>query len=270
MSSNILKIVNLKKSYHRANNIENSKINILDNLNAFIPKNKITALIGGNGAGKTTLFNIISLLIEADHGEIIFDDNDNVNILNKNNYELKKMGIGRMFQDNHIFQNMTVMDNMLIADNSEWGEFPFVTILKIKKHENIEQKRKKKVRNIFSELFGKDNAFWNHRNKLAGELSYGQQRLLGLARLFMSDYKLVLLDEPTSGVDPRNIDSIESVIRKLKKDKNTSVFMIEHNMDFVKKIADWCLLLNDGKINFPSTTEDFFGNYKVRDKYLGF
>ncbi len=275
MEEIILQVDSLKKSFvrniiDRRGEEADERFFIIDDLNLLIPKGKITALIGGNGAGKTTLFNIISGFVEADSGDVLFQGNPKeISLLKLPPHKITRLGIGRMFQDNHIFQGMTILENMLIADHNDFGELPFVSLFKNKKDKEIEAQRIAKSREIFDELFGNNNPFWQKRNELAGTLSFGQQRLLGLARLFMGNYKLVLLDEPTAGVNPEIIKQILNIIRKLVKEKEMTVFLIEHNMKVVLEIADFCSFMSHGKITAFGTPEDVIGNDEVRKTYLG-
>jgi len=274
MNDIILQIDSVQKSFAR--NIvnirgqeENERFFIINDLDLPIQKGKITALIGGNGAGKTTLFNIISGLMQPDSGDIYFFDKKGISLIGQNPDKITRFGIGRMFQDSHIFPNMSVLDNMLIADSDNFGEFPFVSLFKSKKNEETEKYRIEKSRKVFEELFGKDNPFWDKKNDPANSLSYGQQRLLGLSRLFMGKYKLVLLDEPTAGVNPQTISQIIKIIRKLVKEKNVTVFLIEHNMEVVLDVADFCCFMSQGRIAVLGTPEDVVGNDEVRRTYLG-
>jgi branched-chain amino acid transport system ATP-binding protein len=174
-----------------------------------------------------------------------------------------------MFQDTHIFPEMTVLENMLIADKRKYGEQPFISLFKSKKSQRIEKERIDAAKSIFYELFGEDNTLWNKRNEAAGVLSYGQQRLLGLARIFMGNYKLVLLDEPTSGINPQLIAKILEIIKKMVKEKDMAVLLIEHNMKVVLDIADFCSFMSHGKITAFGTPDDVLGNDAVRKDYLG-
>ena len=275
MNDIILQINAIKKSFVR--NIinmrgeqEDERFYIIDDLDLFIPRGKITALIGGNGAGKTTLFNIVSRLTEAESGDVVFQTNGNpLSLLKMPPFKISRLGIGRLFQDDHIIANMSVLDNMLLADGSDFGETPFISFLKPKAIKSVERKRIEKARNIFMELFVDPNPFWEKRNDPAKSLSYGQQRLLGLARLFMGNYKLVLLDEPTAGVNPQIIRQIMTIIRRMVDEKGVTVFLIEHNMKVVLELADFCSFMSHGKITAFGTPEDVIGNNEVRRTYLG-
>lgn len=271
----ILYIDSIRKSFVR--NIinvrgkdEDERFYVLEDIDLEIPKGKVTALIGGNGAGKTTLFNIISGFFRADDGKIDFKPNGALkSITGLKPYKITRLGIGRMFQDNHIFQNMTVMENMLIADENFFGERPFESILYYKRNRELEKQRKEEAEKIFLNLFGADNPFMKMKDDKAKNLSYGQQRLLGLARLLMGDYKLLLLDEPTSGVNPVVIGKIKEIINYFVEKENMTVFLIEHNMSFVLDVADFCHFMSKGVIATGGTPEDIIGNPDVRKTYLG-
>jgi len=275
MNDIILQIESIKKSFVR--NIinirgeqEDERFYIIDDLDLLIPQGKITALIGGNGAGKTTLFNIISNFIKADSGDVLYKKNDSLmSIIGLPTFKITRMGIGRMFQDDHIFPNMSVLENMLLADNDKFGETPFISLLKPKQNRNIEKERIEKAQHIFANLFGKSNPLWDKKDDLAKSLSFGQQRLLGLTRLFMGNYKLVLLDEPTAGVNPQIIQQALGIIRRLVTENEVTVFLIEHNMKVVLELADFCSFMSHGKITAFGTPEDVIGNDEVRKTYLG-
>jgi ABC-type branched-subunit amino acid transport system ATPase component len=277
MNNFILRIDSVRKSFYRkiidirGKNTEES-FNIIDDLNLLVLQGKITALIGGNGAGKTTLFNIISGFIKADKGKIEFPVNGiekNIIMLKPHQIARLGIGIGRMFQDNHVFQNMSVLDNMLVADGDHSGEIPFTSLLFWKKNKIIEKIRIEKAEKIFNELFGKNNSFWQMRYQPANTLSYGQQRLLSLARLLMGNYKLLLLDEPTSGINPQVISQIGEIIRFFVVSKGLSVFLIEHNMKFVSELADICCFMSNGRITESGTPGEVIGNVEVRKLYMG-
>jgi len=275
MNEDILQINSVKKSFVR--NIidvrgkeEDERFFIINDLDLQIPHGKITALIGGNGAGKTTLFNIISGFLSPDSGEIMYQaENKQMSVIGLLPYKITRLGIGRMFQDNHIFHDMSVLDNMLLADADDFGEFPFISIIYNRKNKIIEQERIEKANSIFKELFGEDNPFWGKRDDPAKSLSYGQQRLLGLARLFMGNYDLVLLDEPTAGVNPQIINQILIIISSMVQEKDVTVFLIEHNMKVVLDLADFCSFMSHGKITAFGTPDDVIGNDEVRRTYLG-
>jgi ABC-type branched-subunit amino acid transport system ATPase component len=271
----ILIIEDLKKSFvqriiNRRGQTEGKKHFLIEGLDLEIPRGYITALIGANGAGKTTLFNIISGFMKADSGSIRFcTDKSEQQLLQMPPYRITRKGIGRMFQDNHLFLELSVLDNMLVASADKFAEKPFVSLLKSKLHKRHESVRKKQAIQIFRDLFGEESPFEVNIHKPAGTLSYGQQRLLGLARLFMGNYQLILLDEPTAGVSPSIIQEAIAIIRRLVKEKGVTIFLIEHNMQVVQELADFCSFVCDGEITAFGTPVDVIGNDEVRRKYLG-
>lgn len=275
MPEPVLEIKNVSKSFFRPvkdgtgrdNNEENV---VLKNFSLTIEYAKITALIGGNGTGKTTLFNIISGFLPPDTGEIIFHNTNKEHILHKMNpYRVPQLGIGRMFQDNHIFENLSVLENMFAADNSGQGETSWQALFQRRRNKHSDKLRAEKAAQIFETLFGGDNKFWRLRNELAGKLSFGEKRLLGLARLLMGDYPLVLLDEPTSGVNPKLFGKIAEIIRWMDEQKEITVFLIEHNMKFVRDISEYCAFTDMGRIEQTGLPKEVLNNENVRKKYLG-
>lgn len=267
----ILHIDSISKSYNSHKGNENNKdgnILLLNNLSLFVKTGEITALIGGNGSGKTTLFNIISGFTKADKGNIYFVNGKQNEISKMQPHHISRLGIGRMFQDNHIFSEMSIIDNMLIADDNLFGEKAFVSLFNPHKNNELERKRKEEAEMIFSSLFGESNPFITKQNEKAKSLSYGHQRLLGIARLLMADNKIMLLDEPTSGVNPETIDRISDAIRKLVIDFNLTVFLIEHNMRFISEIANTCAFISNGRIEVQGTPEMVLSNEYVRKTYL--
>lgn len=271
----ILNVESLKKGFvqniiNKRGQNEGERFYIIDDLNLLIPKGKITALIGGNGAGKTTLFNVISGLTNADSGNIQYQPNGTAyNLMNQNPFDIARLGVGRMFQDNHIFLNMTVLENMLISDSNRSNEKPLTPLLKAKTFKIAELAGIQKVEEVFNNIFGKNNPFWEKRNHKAGTLSYGQQRLLGLARLLMGNHYLLLLDEPTAGVNPSIIEKIKEIIRSFVEQGSLTVFLIEHNMKVVLELADFCSFMSHGKITAFGTPGDVIGDDTVRKIYMG-
>ena len=266
MEKTILKIRNLSKSFFNKTSGNNY---VLKNLDLDISEGNITALIGGNGSGKTTLFNIISRLVEpdktGDETAIIFEQTD---LLKLKPYELAALGIGRLFQDAHIFPDLSIMENMCVAHNNLYGESPLEAVLFHKKTKQAENERHEQAMQILTELFGAESIFVSQVNMKAGNLSYGQQRLLGLARLFMGNYRLLLLDEPTAGVNIKLNAKIAEIILRFKQQGKT-VFLIEHNMAFVKQTADYVAFLNEQRIFAQGKPGVILNDQLIQQQYLG-
>ena len=226
---------------------------------------RVTALVGGNGAGKTTLFNIISGFEKGYLGKVLLDGR---NIKHMTPSRIARMGVGRLFQGGQLLSGLTLLDNMKLASSDTTGESPFSTLFRSQSLKRSEQEKEKKAREVLFRLFGGGNKYVSQLDVEASEFSYGQQRLLSLASLMMGDKKLLLLDEPTSGVNPVFIDLIGSLIRQLRHDGIT-ILLIEHNMPFVSEIADTCAFLSDGTISMVGPTDEVLNNESVRKSYLG-
>jgi len=244
----------------------NDSFKILNGLSLDIPKGKITALIGGNGSGKTTTFNIISGFQKGYSGDMFFD-NEKIN--NLSSCQIARRGIGRLFQGKLLVQDLTLLENMLLASNDSSGEIPFVYLFKKKKIDQKEQEKKQQAVDILNRLFGKNNKYVDMLHLKGSEFSYGEQRLISLARLFMGNYSLLLLDEPTAGVNPVYIDTIKNIILQMIEDEATTVLLIEHNMQFIDGVAHHCAFVDSGAIQFQGTTEEVLNNQDLKNSYLG-
>lgn len=258
----ILELNDIRVSF---NNAGKEKLNLLNGVTLCIPKGKITALIGGNGTGKTTLFNVISGFQKEYKGTVILDGTD---ISRLSAHEVSLMGVGRLFQGGQLLGDLTLMENMKIASEDKTGEWPFTSIIHPNRVKEQERKKERRAREIIRNLISEK--YLDKMDKLGSEFSYGEQRLLSLARLLMSeDDKLLLLDEPTSGVNPRYISLIKNIIRRMVDEEGLSILMIEHNMHFVKEVADDCAFLNDGIIAKYGSAEEVLNDSEVRSSYLG-
>ncbi len=203
-----------------------------------IKEGTITSIIGPNGAGKTTLFNLITGILPPDKGSVRFK---NQNITGFKPYKVARAGISRTFQLAKVFKNLTVRDNLLLASNVNDAE-----LKKILAHVH----------------YGRE------LDTLAGELSYGQQRLVEIARALLFPHSLLMLDEPTAGVNPKVRQELKQILTRLKKQGSTIV-LIEHDMDFVMSISDRVIVLNEGTVLTSGTPAQVRKNPKVLEAYLG-
>ena len=262
----ILNISNLNLSFVSKKNKEDS-LYLFRDLSLDVPREKITALVGGNGAGKTTLFNVVSGLRKGFTGNITFEDK---NLAGLEPYQIARLGIGRLFQGARVYEELSIIDNMLLGAIQTQNEQPFFTILFRRKYNKIEKELVEKAEGLFLDLFGPDNFFWNNRYQPAGSLSYGQQRLLAMARLLMGNYSFFLLDEPTAGVHMQHIEQIAKLIRHMNSHSHKTVLLIEHNMQFVRQIAENCLFIDNGNIIAEGITNEVLDNEIVQQSYMGF
>ena len=259
----ILELKNIKLSF---SNARKEVFHLLRGVNLGIEEGKVTALVGGNGTGKTTLFNIVSGFQGDYKGEVLFQDKK---ISGLPSYRIAQLGIGRLFQGRQLMGDLTVLENMLIASDDHIGENPFAAIFQSRKVKQQEEQKRLRAIAVLQELFGGDCKYISMLHDKASTLSYGEQRLIAIARLLMGDNRLLLLDEPTSGVNPVYIDVIADVIRKIVREKGVTVLLIEHNMHFVRAVADQCAYLDDGVIEKVGATADVLDDKEVRNSYLG-
>lgn len=258
-----LKVENIKLSF---TNAHNETLNLLNGVNLNVETGKVTALVGGNGAGKTTLFNIISGFEKGYSGDVIFEGHN----LNKiPPHKISLMGIGRLFQGGQLLEGLSLMENMKMASDDETGEKPLYSLINHKKVKDKEIEKEEQATRILSKVFGADCKYLQMLDRNAASFSYGEQRLLSLARLLMGNDRLLLLDEPTSGVNPVYIETIEKMIREMVEKEGVTVLLIEHNMQFVRKVADTCAYLDDGIITKVGPTAEVLDDKSVRNSYLG-
>ena len=157
---------------------------------------------------------------------------------------------------------------MKLADEDVSGEIPFTTLFNKKKINQIEEEKKEKAIGILNKIFGINNPYIKKLNELGGSFSYGEQRILALARLFMGNYSLFLLDEPTAGVNIVYLETIKQIIKEMVAGGAT-VLLIEHNIPFVSEVADYCAFLQNGKIEMQGNTRELLNHQSVKNSYLG-
>lgn len=247
MSTPVLQVHNLKKAY--------GAIQAVGGVSFEVRPGEIFGVIGPNGSGKTTLFNSMLGQITPDEGRIELKGED---VTQLGPLELNRRGVGRTFQTLQVFGKMTVRDNLIVAAQEHQGSMfsrmfaPTDSNLGDKADALIEQFRISHV-----------------AHKKAGELSYGQQKLVDIAMAFMSQPDLVLLDEPCAGVNPSLVGGISTLLRELNQTRKGSFVVIEHNMDFVMGLCHRIMVMVEGKVLAIGTPEEIRANKQVLDAYLG-
>lgn len=259
----ILELKEIKLSFAGSGN---ETLNLLKGVNLGIEQGKITALIGGNGSGKTTLFNIISGFEKGYSGQVWFDGK---NITSLPPYKVSMQGIGRLFQSKQLIGDLSIMENMKLASDNRAGEIPFEQLFFSKRVAKAEKAKEERAIEILKSLFGEENKYLDMLNQKSGSLSYGEQRLIALARLLMSDDKLLMLDEPSAGVNPHYFDAIARVIRRMVEISGVTILLIEHNLKFIRNLADRAMYLDDGVVELQGDTDEVLGHEKLMNSYLG-
>jgi len=244
----MLKVVNLKKHF--------GGVKAVDGCSFEVKKGTITALIGPNGSGKTTVFNLISGILKEDSGKVIFDS---IDITHFSPEAVSNIGISRLFQQTRLFNNLTVKENLLLALDNEDTKL-WKNLLGFNK---VTKEKEEKIRKMLK-LVGIER----FENKLARELSYGQKRLVELIRTILNPHKLLMLDEPVAGVNPELRREIAKLLKKLKKQGDT-ILLIEHDMDFALGLADFVIVMDEGKVIAKGKPREIRNNKKVLEAYLG-
>jgi branched-chain amino acid transport system ATP-binding protein len=219
----------------------------------------ITALIGPNGAGKTTMFNLLTGFERADRGSWSFDGQEIGGMLA---YKVPRTGLVRTFQLTKALAKMTVLDNMTLAAPGQRGERLRESLLPPlwrRQEQDVEARA-----GALLERFG----LAHMRREYAGTLSGGQRKLLEMARALMVEPRMVLLDEPTAGVNPALMHSILDHVRELRTEGLTVLF-VEHDMDVVMGISDWVVCMAESRVIAEGTPRSIASNDAVIDAYLG-
>lgn len=211
----------------------------VDDVSVAFEAGKVTALIGPNGAGKTTLFHLISGALRPDSGEVWYRGR---RIDGLPPWRIAQMGIGRLFQDVRVFGKLTVLDNVRVAFRKQSGENPLWAIVRRFRVNREEQALTQEARRWLAFV-----GLSESETTPAEDLSYGQQKLLAIARLLAAGADVFLLDEPMAGVNPETVCSLLMLIRRLSEEGKT-VVVIEHNMNVVMEIADWVFFMDEGQI----------------------
>jgi neutral amino acid transport system ATP-binding protein len=224
-----------------------------------VQRGMITALIGPNGAGKTTFFNLLTGFDKPDEGTWSFDG---VPFGGVPAYQVARRGVVRTFQLTKALAKLTVMDNMLLGATGQSGENFFKALLpSLWRHQ--ESANMERATSLLAR-FKLDTK----RDDFAGTLSGGQRKLLEMARALMVEPNVVMLDEPMAGVNPALTQSLLGHVKDLRTQGMTVIF-VEHDMDVVRDISDWVVVMAQGRIIAEGTPDDISSNKEVIDAYLG-
>ena len=247
-----LRVENVSKSF--------GSFQALQDVNITAKIGQVTALVGPNGAGKTTLFHVIGGNLTPDSGKVFLNSKD---ITGLPPYKVARRHVGRLFQDVRIFPALSVAENIEVAFLHR-SDYSLFTTLAWWLRETREKDRRERAMAWLDFVGLADKA-----DEPAGELSYGQQKLLALARIVALRPALLLLDEPTAALSPAMTKKMVDLIRQLVSDQKLTIALIEHNMSVVRDLADYIYFLHEGSVHTHGTQKEVLENPAVRELYMG-
>lgn len=241
----ILEIKNIYKHF--------DGIKAVDHLSVSFLPGKITGLIGPNGSGKSTLINLLTGFVPYDSGIILIGETTKLS--NIKPYEIATFDITRTFQDIKLFEQVSVLDNVLVVltERSVWS-----ALFETHKDYHVE-----KAKEVLEQV-----GLWEKRGELAVNLSYGQRKLLEIARAMAMEAKIYFFDEPFAGLFPEMIKVVTRVMRELR-DKGNTVVLVEHNMELIRQLSDYCVVIDAGKLLAEGKPEEVLSRKDVIEAYLG-
>ena len=233
----------------------------VDDVTFEVNKGEIFTIIGPNGAGKTTIFNMVSLIYPPTQGRVFFEDRDLTGLPPD---KVAARGIGRTFQNIELFENATVLQNLLIGCHAHAKTNVFAEMLflpSVKKRELEHREQAEKVIDFLD--------LQSARDLMVGGLPYGVRKVVELARALCTQPKLLLLDEPSSGLNVEETDDMAFWIQDLRNDLGITVLMVEHDMSLVSRVSDRVLAVNYGKMLAQGTPREVQSHPEVISAYLG-
>ena len=250
-------------SFFKAENlsIQFGGVKAVSNVSFEVEEGEVFTIIGPNGAGKTTIFNLISLIYPPTSGRIVFEGRE---ITGMTPHKVATLGIARTFQNIELFEHATVLQNLLIgrhthADTSLWKELLFLP--SVRRAEIAHREAAEKIIEFLD--------LQHYRDSFVAGLPYGIRKVVELGRALTTEPKLLLLDEPSSGLNPEETDDMAFWIEDIKKDLGITVLMVEHDMSLVSRVSDRVLALCEGEMLSLGTSREVQRDPKVIEAYLG-
>lgn len=236
-------------------------IKAVDGVSFDVPRGSIFTIIGPNGAGKTTIFNAISRLYNVTRGTLTFDGTDITNVKAEN---IASLGIARTFQNIELFENASVLQNLLIGRATHstsrfWQDMLFFPSVK-----QAERAHRQRVEEVIDFL-----DLQPHRDSLISGLPYGVRKVVEIARALCTEPKLLLLDEPASGLSVEETQDLVYWIKDIRKQLGITVIMVEHDMSLVSQVSDHVLAINQGRFLASGSVQEVQADPAVIEAYLG-
>jgi branched-chain amino acid transport system ATP-binding protein len=253
-AGNILETVGVTKQF--------GGLTAVNDVSFAIPRGSIVSIIGPNGAGKTTFFNILTGLYKPTTGRIAFDG---ANITGGRPDKIMALGVARTFQNIRLFGTMTALENVMVGQHSRMKAGLFGSILRTPRV----RKEERAVREKAAETLEYVGLHERVHDQLAINLSYGDQRRVEIARALSSDPTLLLLDEPTAGMNPQESDSLTRFMHKLREERGLSILLIEHDMKVIMGVSEQITVLDHGEKIAEGAPDEIRKNPQVIEAYLG-
>ncbi len=236
-------------------------IKAVDGVSFAIEKGQVFTIIGPNGAGKTTVFNLISRIYNPTEGRLRFEGQD---ITEVPPHEIAALGIARNFQNIELFEHASVLHNLLLGQHAHRGGNPIADLFFLPSVRQRELAHREKVEHVIDFL-----DLQHYRDTMIVNLPYGARKVVELARALCSEPKLLLLDEPSSGLNTEETEDMAWWIQDIKNDLGITVLMVEHDMGLVNEVSDRVLALNYGRVLALGTPQEVQSHPEVVKAYLG-
>jgi ABC-type branched-subunit amino acid transport system ATPase component len=234
----------------------------VDQVSFKLEDDKINGFIGPNGAGKTTLFNLMTGFLPVDKGRFLYHSED---ITNLKSHKIMKKGIARSWQQVRLFEELTVLENILVALPKTAGDNPIEALLP---WGNITDRTKRDLEKARSylEFVGLADA----ANKAVNDLSFPEQKLVAIARLLATEARLLLLDEPMSGLDMKMLENtLLPLVDRLTNQERRTICIIEHSIDVIRRLCDWVYFLSSGRLIAQGQPQELIENPQLAEIYFG-
>ncbi len=236
-------------------------IKAVDGVSFSVSEGKVFTIIGPNGAGKTTLFNLISRIYEPSHGALYYAGSEITNVAP---HKVAALGIARTFQNIELFEHATVLQNLLLGRHAHRKSSLVSEILFTPSVRRMEVEHREKVEKVIDFL-----DLEHYRDSLIAGLPYGVRKVVELGRALCTEPKLLLLDEPSSGLNTEETEDMAFWIHDIKNDLGITVLMVEHDMALVSEVSDEVLALNYGRVIATGTPREVQEHPEVVKAYLG-